>query len=209
MTMVPSSALATAAPSSWKKPTMLSINPPCYGVSPRLLWDPGILTMLSASTTTIVTTRARRVWDPGMSNGSICSSISPTIDGCGIQLCCDDNNCHRARRIWDPDINPGAGINPGAEKSLAPTALPFDLMVLYSWRATRMPLATMVQINQSTMAIVFHCTVDRIDCPPAPLHFNVIVTMIPTTTSMDKASVERSFQYCHPVLSRPTVPNII
>jgi len=156
------------------------------------LGDFALLTT-SASTTTVamadlppmtIIRLIRLIWDPG-------------IASCAID-----------RRVWDPGVHHrSVGHN---------TTMMDPISIAPLNRSMRPPLRAHAFVDGAALTDdrdLFLCVQRELVADS-----NVIVTMIPTTTSMD--SVERSalrptrpmvsmFQCCHPVLSRPTVPNII
>jgi len=100
-----------------------------------------------------------------------------------------------SRRLWDPGGTSSASV----------------------WAIALLILLATVAIpvyGHELYVLTWLSPVSPIDCSTTPLsslHASIgsMSPIAPLTGSMDRASVKRSFQYCHPVLSRPTVPNII
>ena len=177
----------------------------------RLIWDPGIASCCAID---------RRVWDPGIHrsvgrNTTIPPSsliCQPVLILLRCRLCGESSY----RKLIATDMT-----DANNNTSFSPTASPFDPMVLCSRRATIMQWAPGIANDPSALATVDrsntskrHASIESMRCDPF-LPWRAPVDGSAPTVDRDPfllrpmRPMASMFQCCHPVLSRPTVPNVI
>jgi len=201
------SSLATA---SWIDHSMLTINKN-HWLTPktaRFIWDPGgiavdvidrppVLLPSIGSMSPIDLTRA-----PTVKTASTMSTDFLLLDAWSLLSTLRQWDpgiptlSTRLRRQWDPGI-----AKDGIDRSFYGTAVAYPVLSM-----EQLPVRHDGVDQVQVPSLFQHC-----HRPPAPLHPS-IGSMSPTMSLVefhpDIASSASVFHHCHPVLSRPTVPNI-